>query len=108
MGRQRARLWRSGSADNYAPTKNERPRTKRIATQRPKTKRWCSSLVVRLWSSIRSLLSTQLVGRDQADPHGVQRRLGAAGHAELGQNIAHVGFDGLLANPQVAGDLFVG
>src|SRR6266511_1833778 len=52
MGRQRARLWRSGSADHYAPIKDERPRTKRITMRRPKTNDRGRKGGVRPWSFV--------------------------------------------------------
>src|SRR5579871_4708520 len=44
----------------------------------------------------------ELIDRHQADPPGVQRGLRAAPDAELPQDAAHVGLDGLLGDGAVA------
>ena len=40
--------------------------------------------------------------------HGQQRGLGAVGHAELGEQVAHVGLDRLLRDAEFQGDPLVG
>jgi hypothetical protein len=47
-------------------------------------------------------------GRDQANANSVERGLRAALHAQLREDSAHVGLDGLLRVIQGAGDLLVG
>src|SRR5215207_6834370 len=53
-------------------------------------------------------LLTQLVGRKQADAHGVECGLGAAPHVQLREDAVHVGLDCTLPDEELARDLLVG
>src|SRR5215216_6083188 len=53
-------------------------------------------------------LLTQLVGRNQADPHGVECCLGAAPHVQLREDAVHMGLDCTLPDEELASDLLVG
>ena len=46
-----------------------------------------------------------MIQRGQAGADGVQRSLGAAGDAQLAEDVADVSLDGTLADHQLLGDL---
>src|SRR4030081_1661132 len=70
---------------------------------------WCSSSLRSPWLHFAGRVGlAELVERDQANTHRVERGLHATLDPQLAQDAAHVGLDGLLGDSQVATDLLIG
>src|SRR4051812_34445766 len=60
-----------------------------------------------VWKTVCSSPLAQRRGRYQPVTHSIECRLCAALHAELAQDMADVGLDGLFTKSEVVSDLFV-
>src|ERR687894_3005054 len=103
-----AREWvRSPRAQALAKAARRRPRSPprsgRAGERGPERR---PHLFSRDRPSPRSL--SQLVLRHQPNAHGIERRLGAAGHVQLREDAVHMGLDCTLPDEELARDLLVG